>query len=95
MYTIAVVFQCFNDKREAFVERVKAEGILADILAEDGCQRYEYYFSEKDPNELLLLEAWESKSHQQVHIGQPHMDRLRELKGDYIHTTSLYEYEVK
>lgn len=95
MYTIAVVFQCFEDKREAFVERVKAEGILADILAEDGCLRYDYYYSEKDPNELLLLEAWESKTHQQVHIGQPHMARLRELKGDYIHTTTLYEYEVK
>ena len=36
MYTIYVVFKCFDGKREAFVERVKAEGILADILAEDG-----------------------------------------------------------
>ena len=95
MYTICVVFNCFDGKREAFVERVKAEGILADILAEDGCGRYDYYFSEKNPNELMLLEAWESKEHQQVHIEQPHMAKLRALKGDYIHTTTLYEYEVK
>ena len=94
MYTIYVVFNCYDNKRKAFVERVKNEGILADILAEDGCVRYDYYFSEKDPNELLLIEAWESKAHQQTHIEQPHMAKLRSLKDDYIKTTTLGEFEV-
>ena len=95
MYTIYVVFKCFPGKREAFVEKVKAEGIVSAVRAEDGCIRYDYYFAEKDPNELLLVEAWESKEHQQVHIEQPHMVRLREFKGDYIETTTLGEFEVK
>jgi len=64
MYTIYVKFDCYPEKREAFVEAVKKEGILSAILAEDGCIRYEYYFSESDENELLLIEAWESKRHQ-------------------------------
>ena len=46
MYTIYVQFKCFEGKREAFVEKVKQDGILADILAEDGCHRYDYYFSD-------------------------------------------------
>ena len=71
MYTIYVVFQCLPGKREAFVEAVKREGILDAIRAEDGCIRYDYYFSEADANELLLIEAWESKRHQQIHIEQP------------------------
>ena len=95
MYTIYVQFDCFSGKREAFVQRVTTEGILAAIRAEDGCHRYDYYFSESDPNELLLIEAWESKEHQQVHMTQPHMARLREFNGDYIKSTKLGEFELK
>ena len=93
MYTIYVKFDCFEGKREAFVEAVKREGILAAILAEDGCIRYDYYFSEADKNELLLIEAWETKKHQEVHIEQPHMAKLRSLKGEYIESTTLGEFQ--
>ena len=95
MYTIYVKFDCYPEKREAFVEAVKKEGILSAILAEDGCIRYDYYFSDSDENELLLIEAWESKRHQHLHIEQPHMARLREIKDDYIKTTTLGEFEIK
>ena len=95
MYKIAVTFKCLPGKREAFVERVRAEGILDAVLAEDGCARYDYYFAEPDSCELLLLEAWETKRHQEVHIDQPHMAKLRSFKNEYIESTSLIEYEVK
>ena len=94
MYTIYVVFNCLPGKREAFVQRVKAEGIVDAVRAENGCIRYDYYYSEKDPNELLLVEAWETKEHQQIHLDQPHMVQLRALKDDYIETTTLKEYQV-
>ncbi len=95
MYTIYVKFTCLPKKREAFIEKVKETGVLDAIRAEDGCIRYDYYLSEKDPNELLLIEQWESKKHQQIHIEQPHMERLREFKGDYITDTVLGEIELK
>lgn len=94
MYTIYVVFKSFDGKREAFVERAKAEGIVDEIRKENGCIRYDYYYSEKDPNEILLIEEWESKEHQQIHIDQPHMARLREFKNDYIESTKLGEFEI-
>jgi quinol monooxygenase YgiN len=94
MYTIYVVFNCLPGKREAFDQRVKQEGIVDAVRAENGCIRYDYYYSEKDPNELLLVEAWESKEHQQIHLDQPHMVQLRALKDDYIETTTLKEYQV-
>ena len=95
MFTIYVVFKCLPGKREAFVETVRKEGILDAVLAEDGCKRYDYYFSESDENELLLIEAWETKKHQEIHIGQPHMARLRALKEGFIESTTLGEFEVK
>ena len=95
MYTISVTFKCLPGKREAFLERVKAEGIREAVLAEDGCHRYDYYAADADPNELLLIEAWESKHHQEIHIDQPHMARLRSFKGEYIETTTLRDFELK
>ncbi len=95
MYTIYVVFKCIEGKREEYIEKLKAEGIVDAVRAEDGCIRYDYYFSEKDPDEILLIEAWESKKHQEIHIQQPHMVRLRELKPDYVLSTKLGEFEIK
>lgn len=95
MYTIYVKFECLPQKREAFIEKVKETGVLDAIRAEDGCIKYDYYLSEKDENELLLIEQWQSKQHQQIHIEQPHMNKLREFKGDYITNTILGEIELK
>ena len=94
MYTIYVKFTCLPQKREAFIQKVKDTGILEAIRAEDGCIRYDYYLSEKDPGELLLIEQWESKQHQQTHIAQPHMVQLRSFKDDFITKTTLGEVEL-
>lgn len=95
MYTIYVRFDCLPQKREAFIEKVKETGVLDAIRAENGCIRYDYYLSEKDPQELLLIEQWETKEHQQIHIKQPHMDTLRSFKDEYITNTLLGEVDLK
>ena len=94
MYTIYVKFDCLPEKREAFIKKVKETGVHDAIRAENGCIKYDYYLSEKDPNEILLIEQWETKEHQQVHLTQPHMDTLRSFKGDYILNTLLGEVEL-
>lgn len=91
MYTIYVKFECQPMKREAFVEKMRDTGILEEIRAENGCLKYDYYYAEENPNELLLIEQWESKEHQQVHLTQPHMGRMREFKDEYIKNTILGE----
>jgi len=91
VYTIYVKFDCLPGKREAFIQRMKDTGILEAIRAEDGCEKYDYYLSEKDENVILLIEQWASKAHQQVHMTQPHMAKMKEFKGDYIANTTLGE----
>jgi quinol monooxygenase YgiN len=95
MYTIYVKFTCLPQKREAFIEKVKESGVLSAIRAEDGCIQYDYYYSEKDPDEILLIEAWESRRHQEIHITQPHMDTLRSIKSECITDTKLGEFVLK
>ena len=94
MYTIYVKFDCLPGKREAFIERMKGAGILEAIRAEDGCKKYDYYLSEKDENEILLIEQWETKDHQQVHMTQPHMKVALGFKNDYVADTKLELYEL-
>ena len=94
MYAIYVKFTCVKGRREAFVEKMHESGILAAIRAEDGCHKYDYYLSEKDANELLLVEVWETKEHQQAHLTQPHMAAMRSFKDDYIRDTALGEVEL-
>ena len=86
MYTIYVVFKCVPGKREEYIEKLKAEGIVDEVRRENGCIRYDYYFAENDPDEILLIEAWESKKH---------MARLREPKTEYVVSTKLGEFEIK
>ena len=95
MYTIYVKFQCFPGKRTAYIEKMKETGILAAIRAEDGCVKYDYYLSDHNPEEILLIEQWETKKHQQIHLTQPHMAQMREFKGDYIAETILGEIELR
>lgn len=94
MYIIYVKFDCLDNKREAFIEKMKETGILEAIRAENGCIKYDYYLSQKDANELLLVEKWESKEHQQIHLTQPHMAKLQEFKNDYITKTVLGEIKL-
>lgn len=95
MYYIHVMFKCLPAMREKFVERVISEGILDKIRQEDGCLQYEYYFSADHDTDLLLVEAWESKRHQETHITQPHMADLRAFNDEYIESAVLREYELK
>lgn len=94
MYTICVKFHCHAGKREAFIQKMQETGILAAIRAEDGCEKYDYYLSEKDPDELLLIEVWASKDHQQIHLTQPHMAQMRTFKDSYIAKTTLHEIAI-
>jgi len=87
--TLYVRYMAKDGCRETFVRELVEVGILTLIREEPGCLAYDYYFSAQDENELLLIERWESAAHQRVHMEQPHMARLREIKDKYIADTRL------
>ena len=92
MYRIYVVFKCFEGKREEYLNRLKNGGYIDMVRKEEGCVRYDYYLSDKDSNELLLIEEWETQAHQIAHIETPHMAEVRELATDYVADKKLGEF---
>ena len=75
--------------RESFVRDIVEKGILTQIRQEDGCLRYDYFLSAERPDEILLAEQWASPEQQEIHLRQPHMARLQQLKTAYIAETAV------
>ena len=75
--------------RESFLRQLTTEGIIDAIRREDGCLRYNYFLSAERPDEILLAEQWASPEQQEIHLRQPHMARLQQLKTAYIAETAV------
>lgn len=94
-YTIYVTYTAKEaGDREAFVRELHESGVAPAVRAEEGCLCYDYYFSAQDECTLLLIEKWESKEHQQVHLTQPHIATLKEIKAKYIADSYLGEFQL-
>lgn len=94
MLTLYVKYTAKPGCRENYIRTIVSEGILSAIRAEEGCIRYDYYFSAQEENVVLLIEQWESEAHQRIHMQQPHMARLRELKEQYIESTDVGKVQL-
>ena len=88
-FMLTVTYHAKPGCARAFVEELEATGVAAAVRAENGCIHYDYYFSAKDENEVFLFEEWTSQEHQQIHMTQPHMPQLRQIKDKYIESTVL------
>ena len=87
--TLYVVYTAKPGCREAFVRQIVMEGIADTIRREEGCIRYDYYFSAQQEDKILLVEQWQTDEKQQAHLRAPHMDRLRRLKSEYVADAQL------
>ena len=88
-----VIYTAKPGCREAFVRNVVTEGVLTAVRAEEGCLGYDYYFSAQDEDVVLLVERWESEDHLRVHMTQPHMATLRQLKEKFLLSTRLMKVQ--
>ena len=81
-------------KRQAFFDAILSSGIADAARAEDGNEKYDYYFSPDNENELVLLEIWSSAEAVQFHMETPHYKALTELKKEYVTETIFKRYEI-
>ena len=88
-YMLTVTYTAKDGYAKQFVEDLEHSGVAQAVRAEDGCIRYDYYYSAKNENTVFLFEEWESENHQQVHLTQPHIATLKEIKEKYILATEL------
>lgn len=91
---INVTYRLKSGAREEFLSALEERKVRELVLAEAGCLQYDYYRSAHRPDEVLLVERWESADAQALHMTQPHMALLAQLKEQLVEDVSLVRYQL-
>lgn len=66
-----------------FAEEMVASGIVEQIRAEEGNERYEYFFPMEDPETVLLIDKWRDQAALDFHHKTPMMQKIAALREKY------------
>ena len=92
---VEVHYYLKDGKRNEFYNEIISRGIADAARAEEGNEKYEYYYSPENENELLLLEIWKSADAVKFHMETAHYKALCELKSEYVTETVFRRYEIE
>ena len=88
MITVNLYYKDSSGSARAFAEEMESSGIAADIRAEKGNLRYQYFQPLDDPETILLIDSWTDQDAIDVHHASPMMAQLAALRDKYdLHMT--------
>ena len=94
-FGLNVMYTLKPGKRADYLDALHRAGLPGLVRREEGCLGYDYYLDTEDADRLLLVERWESRAAQQLHLRQPHMAAAIALKRDFVENTNLVCYDVE
>lgn len=72
-----------NGSARKFAEEMVSSGIVDAIRAEEGNEKYEYFFPMEDPETVLLIDRWRDQAALDFHHKTPMMKQIAELRDKY------------
>ncbi|MBR2408177.1 MAG: antibiotic biosynthesis monooxygenase [Lachnospiraceae bacterium] len=66
-----------------FAEEMTTRGIVDAVRAEEGNERYEYFFSMEDAETVLLIDRWKNQEALDIHHKSEMMKQIAELRDKY------------
>lgn len=81
--TVNIYYTGQNGSARRFAEEMTASGVVADIRAEAGNLRYEYFFPMEDAETVLLIDSWRDQAAIDAHHASPMMARIAALREQY------------
>ena len=81
--TVNLYYTGENGNALKFAKEMLESGVVADIRAEKGNLRYEYFQPVEDPETILLIDSWENQESIDVHHASPMMGKLAALREKY------------
>ena len=81
--TINIYYSGANGSARQFAEDMVSSGVVADIRAEKGNLRYEYFFPMDDAETVLLIDSWEDQAAIDLHHTSPMMGKIAALREKY------------
>lgn len=81
--TVNIYYTGKNGAAKAFVEDMISSGTVDRIRQEEGNLRYEYFFSQKDPETVLLIDQWANQEALDIHHASPMMKEIAALRDKH------------
>jgi len=72
-----------NGNARKFAEEMTARGIVDAVRAEEGNERYEYFFPMEDAETVLLIDRWRDQEALDIHHKSEMMKQIAELRDKY------------
>ena len=90
--TVNLYYTGTNGSARAFAGEMEKSGLAAAVRAEDGNERYEYFFPMDDPETVLLIDKWANEHALAVHHKSPMMNEIKKLRDKYQVTLRVERY---
>lgn len=81
--TVNLYYTGREGSARAFAGEMVARGIVDRVRAEEGCERYEYFFPMEDPETVLLIDRWRDQAALDAHHKSPMMQEIAQLRDKY------------
>ncbi|MBQ9459288.1 MAG: antibiotic biosynthesis monooxygenase [Oscillospiraceae bacterium] len=82
-----IILHCYYSGEEeavcGFIEEMLDSGLRGEVLAEDGCMQYDYFFSAEKRTSAVLLERWRDETSLSRHMNGAVMTKIKEVKQRY------------
>ena len=81
--TVNIYYTGRDGSARAFAEEMVSSGVVADVRAESGNLKYEYFFPMDDPETVLLIDRWRDQAALDAHHKSEMMGRIAALRDKH------------
>lgn len=81
--TVNLYYTGTNGSARAFAREMTERGIVAEIRAKAGNERYEYFFPMEDEETVLLIDRWSDQAALDEHHKSTQMKEIAALREKY------------
>lgn len=82
-FTVNIYYTGKNGSAKEFAREMTESGLVNKIRAEEGNERYEYFFPLDDPETVLLIDRWRDQQALDVHHKSEMMEEIAALRKKY------------
>lgn len=82
-FTVNIYYTGKNGSAKEFAREMTESGLVNKIRAEEGNERYEYFFPLDDPDTLLLIDGWRDQQALDDHHKSEMMEEIAALRKKY------------
>ncbi|MBQ7925818.1 MAG: antibiotic biosynthesis monooxygenase [Lachnospiraceae bacterium] len=81
--TVNLYYTGKNGSAREFAKEMMEKGIVDAVQAEEGNERYEYFFPMEDPETVLLIDRWRDQTALDLHHKTDMMKQIALLRDKY------------